>query len=52
MYLSTVLKLPKDQKVYVIGMDGLEEELKGEGINYIGGTVRPFHLLLADERSL
>lgn len=34
------MKLPKDKKVYVIGMDGLEEELKEEGINYIGGTVR------------
>ena len=32
--------MPKDKKVYVIGMSGIEEELKEEGISYIGGTVR------------
>ena len=26
--------------MYVIGMSGIEEELKEEGISYIGGTVR------------
>ena len=35
-----MLKLPKDKKVYVIGMSGLEEELANEGIAYLGGTVR------------
>lgn len=39
VYLSTVLKLPKDEKVYVLGMSGLEEELDEEGIQHIGGTV-------------
>ena len=39
MYLSTVVKLPQDRKVYVIGQDGLEEELRDEGVAYIGGTV-------------
>ena len=34
------MKMPKDKKVYVIGMAGLEEELREEGISYIGGTVR------------
>ncbi|KAK7683582.1 hypothetical protein QCA50_013420 [Cerrena zonata] len=38
VYISSVLKLPKDKKVYVIGMSGIEEELKEEGISYIGGT--------------
>ncbi|EIM87074.1 2-phosphoglycolate phosphatase [Stereum hirsutum FP-91666 SS1] len=38
VYLSSVLKLPKGKKVYVIGMDGLEEELRDEGIDFIGGT--------------
>ncbi|KAI0048676.1 2-phosphoglycolate phosphatase [Auriscalpium vulgare] len=38
IYISSVLKLPKDKKVYVIGMGGLEEELKSEGISYVGGT--------------
>jgi 4-nitrophenyl phosphatase len=33
------MKLPKDQKVYVIGMSGIEEELRGEGVSFIGGTV-------------
>ena len=40
MYISSVMKMPKDKKVYVIGMAGLEEELQDEGITYIGGTVR------------
>ena len=35
------MKLPKDKKVYVIGMSGLEEELREEGIPFTGGTVRP-----------
>ena len=39
VYISTVLKLPKDQKVYVIGEAGLEHELDEEGIQHIGGTV-------------
>ena len=34
------MELPKDKKVYVIGMSGLEEELDEEGIAHIGGTVR------------
>ncbi|KAI0943030.1 hypothetical protein AcW1_002767 [Taiwanofungus camphoratus] len=38
VYLSSVMKLPKDKKVYVIGMSGLEEELREEGISFIGGT--------------
>ncbi|KAL6309511.1 2-phosphoglycolate phosphatase [Sparassis latifolia] len=38
VYISSVLKLPKDKKVYVVGMSGLEEELREEGISFIGGT--------------
>ncbi|KAG8965362.1 hypothetical protein FRC03_000662 [Tulasnella sp. 419] len=38
VYISSVLNLPKNEKVFVIGMAGLEEELKEEGINFIGGT--------------
>ncbi|KAF5372550.1 hypothetical protein D9758_005151 [Tetrapyrgos nigripes] len=38
VYISSVMKLPKDKKVYVIGMAGLEEELRNEGVSYIGGT--------------
>ena len=34
-----MVKFPKEKKVYVIGMEGLEEELREEGINYVGGTV-------------
>jgi len=40
IYLSSIIKIPKDKKVYVIGQSGLEEELREEGIQYMGGTVR------------
>jgi len=39
VYLSSVLNFPMDKKVYVIGMSGLEDELRSEGISFIGGTV-------------
>ena len=39
VYLSKVLKLPEDKKVYVIGQEGLEEELDELGIAHIGGSV-------------
>lgn len=33
--------MPKDKKVYVIGQDGLEEELDNLNIARCGGTVSP-----------
>lgn len=39
VYLSSVVKLPKNKKVYVIGEAGIEEELAEEGYRYLGGTV-------------
>jgi hypothetical protein len=39
VYLSSVLNFPIDKRVYVIGMSGLEDELRSEGIFFIGGTV-------------
>jgi 4-nitrophenyl phosphatase len=39
VYLSSIIKIPKDKKVYVIGQSGLEEELRDEGVQFIGGTV-------------
>jgi 4-nitrophenyl phosphatase len=38
IYLSRVLKFPKDKKVYILGERGVEEELAAEGIQYCGGT--------------
>ncbi|KAJ3565986.1 hypothetical protein NP233_g7285 [Leucocoprinus birnbaumii] len=38
VYISSVINLPRDKKVYVIGQAGLEEELHDEGIAFIGGT--------------
>lgn len=40
VYLSRVLKFPRDKKVYVLGERGIEEELEAEGISYVGGTSR------------
>ena len=41
VYISSVIKLPKEKKVYVVGMSGLEEELRNEGIEILGGSVCP-----------
>jgi len=38
VYLSSVAKLSKDRKVYVIGEGGMEEELEEEGFQHLGGT--------------
>ncbi|WVN86672.1 uncharacterized protein L203_101844 [Cryptococcus depauperatus CBS 7841] len=38
VYLSEVLKFPKDKKVYVFGEEGLEEELDECGIAHCGGS--------------
>ncbi|KAH7101688.1 p-nitrophenyl phosphatase [Auriculariales sp. MPI-PUGE-AT-0066] len=38
VYISSVMQLPKDKKVYVIGEAGLEEELANEGLSFVGGT--------------
>ncbi|ODN83266.1 hypothetical protein L202_01437 [Cryptococcus amylolentus CBS 6039] len=38
IYLSEVLKFPKDKKVYVNGEEGLEEELDACGIKHCGGS--------------
>ena len=38
IYLSRVLRFPKDKKVYVLGERGVEEELQAEGIQFCGGT--------------
>jgi 4-nitrophenyl phosphatase len=38
VYISSVLQIPKEKKVYVIGQSGLEEELADEGIQFLGGT--------------
>ena len=43
VYLQKVLEFPKDKRVYVIGQDGLEEELDNCGIAHAGGSVR--HML-------
>ncbi|KAI7907836.1 HAD-like domain-containing protein [Cokeromyces recurvatus] len=36
-YLKNVLKFPKDKKVYIIGMNGIRDELAAEGIRSCGG---------------
>lgn len=38
LYLRDVLHFPADRKVYVVGMAGLEEELRDVGIHITGGS--------------
>lgn len=38
IYISRILKLPRGKKVFVVGEKGAEEELRSEGIEFIGGT--------------
>ncbi|BFZ56731.1 p-nitrophenyl phosphatase [Savitreella phatthalungensis] len=38
VYIKRVLKLPEDKEVYVIGEEGIEAELRDEGVRYCGGT--------------
>jgi 4-nitrophenyl phosphatase len=38
IYLSRVVNFPATKKVYVLGEQGVEEELASEGINFVGGT--------------
>ncbi|KAI0033019.1 2-phosphoglycolate phosphatase [Vararia minispora EC-137] len=45
VYVSTIMKLPQDKKVFVVGMGGLEEELREEGVSFIGGTDPAFNTL-------
>jgi hypothetical protein len=33
------VKFPADKKVYIVGMSGISEELKAEGIRSFGGVV-------------
>jgi 4-nitrophenyl phosphatase len=37
-YLKDVLNFPPDRKVYVLGMQGIEDELDAVGIQHCGGT--------------
>ncbi|OLL24882.1 4-nitrophenylphosphatase [Neolecta irregularis DAH-3] len=38
VYLKQVVKFPSEQKVYVVGEEGIEAELDAEGIAHCGGT--------------
>jgi 4-nitrophenyl phosphatase len=41
VYLSKILNFRADKRVYVIGEQGIEHELRSVGINFTGGTVCP-----------
>ena len=38
LYLRDVLRMPTDRKVFVLGMQGLEEEVRSVGFETLGGT--------------
>jgi ribonucleotide monophosphatase NagD (HAD superfamily) len=44
VYISKILNFPKDKRVYVIGQEGLEEELDNVGVAHSGGSVSDFKL--------
>ncbi len=37
VYISRVLQFPKDKKVYICGMKGIQDELDAEGVQWVGG---------------
>ncbi|KAH0553429.1 hypothetical protein GP486_006500 [Trichoglossum hirsutum] len=38
IYISRILRLPKNEKVFVLGESGIEAELRSEDISFVGGT--------------
>lgn len=38
------MNFPADKKVYIVGMSGISEELKAEGIRSFGGVVSSMYL--------
>ncbi|KAF3937237.1 4-nitrophenylphosphatase [Dactylella cylindrospora] len=38
VYISRVLQIPKDKRVFIIGEEGIEEEFDAEGIQHFGGS--------------
>jgi 4-nitrophenyl phosphatase len=38
VYIARVLKIEKGKRVYVIGEEGIEQELEAEGVEWFGGT--------------
>lgn len=52
VFLKKVLKFPADRKMYVMGMQGIEEELDAVNILHCGGTAaEDNHLLPANDFS-
>ncbi|PWN96191.1 2-phosphoglycolate phosphatase [Tilletiopsis washingtonensis] len=46
VYLKHVLKLPEDRSVYVVGMEGIQEELDAVGVRWCGGTSKEDNVFL------
>ncbi|PYH47938.1 4-nitrophenylphosphatase [Aspergillus saccharolyticus JOP 1030-1] len=50
IYISRILHLPADKrKVFVIGETGIEQELRAEGVSYLGGTDPAYRREIAPE---
>lgn len=48
VYMRYNLKFPKDKKVYVVGMSGIEDEFASEDITTIGGTHPDDNILMKE----
>ncbi|KAJ3397373.1 hypothetical protein HDU92_008364 [Lobulomyces angularis] len=38
VYIKKIIKLPKEKRIYIIGMNGISEELKSQDLSWFGGS--------------
>ncbi|KAJ3202218.1 hypothetical protein HK099_001952 [Clydaea vesicula] len=38
VYIKKIIKLPKEKRIYIIGMNGISEELESQDLSWFGGS--------------